>query len=143
MTDQKSYIQKRKRFEELFFNYFEQGEGKVFVILDYLEENEKPYITFIHRMRFGSEVLPIPAWLNRDKAEKFIQRTIEGVFTTSRVVEISRIELQEMIRGNQIAKGYPSVATYHLDLQVSQEEIDRFLEAFGEEPKTAYNQKAP
>lgn len=124
------YIERRARFEYLFLDSFRRGEINVFIVLNYSPAaGGKPMLSLANRPVEGS--LPIPAWLSRDKAKKFIQNPKE-LFQDSKVVEISHADLQAMIDNQQYNPAYHaySISKYQLALKASPDEVDKFLSQF-------------
>lgn len=134
MSNQETSIESWLKFTDQLTHRFRSGEVNVFIIVEYPEPNNDPIINFIHRLRFGPDILPIPAWLSQEKAEQFIQRLSgkDDRFEKSKVLEISQAKLQAMIDKQQYASGYPRVSTYHLDLQVNHQEVEDFLDQFND-----------
>lgn len=134
MSNQETYAENRLKFTNQLIHRFRNSEINVFIIVEYLGPNSEPIINFIHRLRFGPDILPIPAWLSQEKAEQFIQRLSgkDDGFEKNKVIEISHAKLQAMIDKQQYASDYPPVSTYHLDLQVNQQEVESFLDQFND-----------
>jgi len=105
---------------EQYANEFSQGELSVFIIVRQSNTTGRPFIWLISRLRFGSDVLPIPAWLSRKKAEQAIAN--HPVLAGSMVIEVRHSDLQEMITDGRYDPLYPKVTSYHLDLQLSEDE---------------------
>jgi hypothetical protein len=126
---------KYSTFEKLFMNDFQKGKFSVFVIVSKQSNGGHPIIMLIHRLRFGSEILPIPAWLDTARAEQFMQSR-EDIFGKAKVMEVTHQKLQEMIEKHEYDMSYPQAISYHLDLQVDKTEVSTFLRS-----KTRRNNK--
>lgn len=113
-------------FEQRFLNKFRKGEVKAFIIVTDPSDGSRPIISLIHRARFGSELLPIPAWVNRSKAEQFLQNHSD-VLRNKKVMEATHHDLQEMIERHDYDSLYPQAASYHLDLQTDEKELKEVL----------------
>ena len=113
---------KLSHIAQKFMSEFQQGKVKAYIIVT-AQDNEKcPIITLIHRARFGSEILPIPAWLSRGKAEEFLQNH-RDVLQKGKVIEVIHVDLQTMIEKHEYDASYPQAVSYHLDIQVDKAEL--------------------
>ncbi len=112
-------------FRNRYMYQFRNEKVNVYIIVEYAGLDNKPIITFIHRLRFGSNIMPIPVWLSREKAECCCRNFVKN--SNCRVIEISHTELSEIINQQRYDSSYPKFWTYHLDFQIDQEEIENFL----------------
>lgn len=113
---------KLSHITQKFMSEFQQGKVKAYIIVTTQDSERSPIITFIHRARFGSEILPIPAWLSRSKAEEFLQNH-RDVLQKDKVIEVMHLDLQTMIEKHEYDASYPQAVSYHLDIQVDEAEL--------------------
>ncbi len=111
-----------------FNTLFRNDKIKVFIIVEDSETGNSPVITLIHRMRFGSTVLPIPAWLKKQDAEQTLQSWVKS--DESKVIGISHANLQAMIDNRNYDVKCGNVISYYLDLQAEQFEIEEILHQY-------------
>jgi hypothetical protein len=113
---------KLSHFAQRFMKKFQQGDVKAFIIVTDLGNGRHPIITLIHRARFGSKILPIPAWLNQSEAEQFLH-SHSDVLKNDKVIEVTHDHLQKMIEEHEYDAFYPQAVSYHLDIQVDDSEL--------------------
>ena len=102
---------------------FRLGKLCVYIVVTKDSVSNELSIDLIHRLRFGDEILPIPAWLSHSEAEDWLgQRdNLDGV-----IIEINHNGLQKMIDDGKYSQFYKlttkyfgvSVASYFLDIQL-------------------------
>jgi hypothetical protein len=90
------------------------------------EPGSRPVIILTNQPRFGPDILTIPAWLSRGKAEQ-LMRDAEGALRSNTIIEVRHPELQKMIEEGRYDPHYSPALDYHLDIEAEQEEIDAFL----------------
>jgi hypothetical protein len=103
-----------------FMSRFNEGNVSVFIVVKEGSGDNKPMIALIHRLRFGRDILPLPAWLSREEAERFLQSQQQNrpdLFGDSKIIEIRHTELQTMIDERRYDSSYPRARSYYLDLQ--------------------------
>ena len=103
---------------------FRLGKLCVYIVVTKDSVSNELSIDLIHRLRFGDEILPIPAWLSQSEAEDWLGEgdNLDGV-----IIEINHNGLQKMIDDGRYSQFYKlaaeysdraSVESYFLDIQL-------------------------
>ncbi len=113
-------------FRHKFMHQFQRNEVKVYILVEYPDQGDKPIIISIGRLRLGLEIMPISAWLDKEKAEQCCRNFVRD--PKCKVLEVSHNELLDMLEQQRYPSDYPKFSSYHLAFQTSLEEEKNFLD---------------